>query len=242
MQEKEYIYGKNAVKSSLSLDSKIKFCYLQENFSDKEILNLLKDKKINIKKVSKVYLDKLFHNGVHQGIALEVEPYEYISLDEVLKICENKKDALLVLLDGLEDPHNLGAIIRTCDAFKVDAVIIPSSKSVSVTPTVIKIATGALDYVPVCRVSNLNYTIDTLKKRNFWIVASDGEAQTNYSDLDYKMNVALIIGSEGFGISKLTLKKSDFVVKINMLGHVNSLNASVAAGVILAMINYKRTQ
>lgn len=240
MKQTEYIYGKNSCRAALKDNSSIKRCLLQENFFDKEINELLKRERIEIKKVQKGYLDKLFSNGVHQGIALEIAPYEYAYIDDVIKACEAKSDALIVLLDGLEDPHNLGAIIRSCDAFNVDAIIIPSNRSVSVTPTVRKISTGAIEYVPVCKVSNLNQTIELLKKHGFWVVATDGEAKSFYDEIDYKMKVALVIGSEGKGISDLTLKKSDFIVKIPMYGHVNSLNASVATGIMLAMIEHKR--
>ena len=185
-------------------------------------------------------MDSLFKGANHQGIALQIAPYKYASLDKILNNVKGKNDAIFVLLDGLEDPQNLGAIIRSCDAFKVDAIIIPSSRSVSVTPTVVKVSTGAIEYVPVCMVTNLNQTIETLKKNNFWVVASDGNAKQDYDELDYKMNVALVVGSEGKGISSLVLKNADFITKIPMFGHVNSLNASVATGIYLAMIQNKR--
>ncbi len=240
MERLDYIYGKNACKAALKSNSTIKSCLLSSNFKDDDILYLLNKRRIEIKRVAINYLDKFFNGGIHQGIALQIAPYQYTDLEEILKKCENKKDALVVLLDGLEDPQNLGSIIRSCDAFSVDAVIIPSSRSVSVTPSVVKVSTGAIEYVPVCKVTNLNQTIDVLKKNGFWVVSSDGEAKDNYNKIDYNMKVALIIGSEGKGISSLTLKKSDFIVKIPMTGHVNSLNASVATGILLAMIKNLR--
>lgn len=240
MENKDYIYGKNAVRAYLSSQNNIKECLMSFSFKDDIIMDLLTKKRIVIKKVDNKYLDKMFDNKVHQGIALKVPPYEYSSLESIIKKCENKSDSLIVLLDGLEDPQNLGAIIRSCDAFKVDAIIIPSSRSVNVTSSVIKVSTGAINYVPIVKVSNLNQTIEVLKKHNFWFVATDGSASLNYDEIDYKMKVGLIIGSEGKGISNLTLKNSDYVVKIPMFGHVNSLNASVATGITLAMISHLR--
>lgn len=240
MNKTQYIYGKNSCKAALESNSTIVGCLLASHFSDQEIINLIKERKIPIQRVEIRILDQMFSHAVHQGIALEISPYEYITLDEVIKKCAYKKDALVLLLDGIEDPMNLGSIIRSSDAFKVDAIIIPFSRSVSVTSSVVKASTGAVEYVPICRVSNLNQTIDTLKKHNFWIVASDGNAGIEYAELDYKMKVGLIIGSEGKGISKLILKNSDYVVKIPMQGHVNSLNAAVACAILLAQIALKR--
>ena len=241
MDKFEYIYGKNSCRAALKSNSSIKGCFLTNSFKDEEIISLLKNKNVIVKKVNNQYLDKMFNGGVHQGIALKIEPYAYSSLDDILKLCENKKDALVLLLDGLEDPQNFGSIIRSCDAFGVDAIIIPSSRSVSVTASVVKVSTGAIEYVPICKVSNLNQTIDILKQNNFWVVASDGNGTDLYDKIDYNMKTALIVGSEGKGISQLTLKKSDFIVKIPLVGHVNSLNASVATGVLLAMIQKLRS-
>lgn len=240
MEQKDYIYGKNSCREALEKNVSVSECLLAENFKDKEIINLLKKRHIRIKEVRNNYLDGFFKNVVHQGIALKVSPYEYTDLEDILNKTSTKKDALIVILDGLEDPHNLGAIIRSCDAFNIDGIIIPSNRSVSVTSTVVKISTGAIEYVPVCKVTNINHTIDVLKNNGFWIVSSDGKADKYYDALDYGMKTALVVGSEGKGISPLTLKKSDFIVKIPMSGHVNSLNASVATGILLAMIEHKR--
>ena len=240
MNLNEYIYGKNSCKATLLNNSEVKSAFVSNSFSDKEILSLLTKRRIEVKRVCLSYMDSLFKGANHQGIALQIAPYKYASLDKILNNVKGKNDAIFVLLDGLEDPQNLGAIIRSCDAFKVDAIIIPSSRSVSVTPTVVKVSTGAIEYVPVCMVTNLNQTIETLKKNNFWVVASDGNAKQDYDELDYKMNVALVVGSEGKGISSLVLKNADFITKIPMFGHVNSLNASVATGIYLAMIQNKR--
>ncbi len=242
MNDKDYIYGKNSCRATLEHNKSIKSCIISNNFNDKEILKLLEQRKIEIKKVGSAYMDNLFHNANHQGIALVVPPYTYYQLDDILNKLEDKKEATIVLLDSLEDPQNFGAIIRSCDAFSVDAIIITSNRSVSVTPTVSKVSTGAIEYVPIVMVANLNNAIDKLKKHGFWIVASDGKAKESYSNLKYDFKVGLVIGSEGKGISQLVLKNADFVTKIEMDGHVNSLNASVAAGIYLAMIKYKRSK
>lgn len=214
--------------------------YIQDNIHDSFIFSLAKKNNILITNVNKDEIFNMVGKVNHQGFVLEVDRFEYADFEGILRKIKDKDDALILLLDGLEDPQNLGAIIRSCDAFAVDAIILPKSRSVSVTPTVCKVSTGASEYVPIVLVSNLNQAINRLKEERFWIVASDGKAKTNYDSLDYKMRVGLIIGSEGKGISSLVLKNADFVTKIPMYGHVNSLNASVATGIYLALIDAKR--
>ena len=140
------------------------------------------------------------------------------------------------MLDGLEDPHNLGAILRSVDALGGDGVIIGANRQVRLNSTVAKVSTGAIEYVPCAMVTNLNQAVQKLKDAGYWIVCSDGEARLDYREVDYNMKTCLIVGSEGFGVSKLLLKNSDFVVKIPMVGHVNSLNASVACALFLSQI------
>ena len=183
----------------------------------------------------------LVGNVNHQGIVAKVEEYSYLSLDELINKNKDNPNSLLVLLDGIEDPHNLGAILRSVDAFGANGVIISTNRQVGLTPTVAKVSTGAIEYVDVCQVVNLNQAIKRLKDEGYWIVASDGEAKLDYRQVDYKdMKTVLIVGSEGFGVSKLLLKNSDLIVKIPMVGHVNSLNASVACAIFLAQIYNKR--
>ena len=143
---------------------------------------------------------------------------------------------MLLILDGIEDPHNFGAILRSADIFKVSAVIISKHNQIPLNSTVAKTSAGAINYVPVCLVNNLNQAIDKLKAEGYWVVSSDGNADTYYTDLKYDFKTALVMGSEGFGGSKLGLKNSDYSIKIPMHGKVNSLNASVAAGILLANI------
>ena len=151
-------------------------------------------------------------------------------------MCSTFDKSIIVILDGINDPHNLGAILRCCDVFNVSGVLIPKHNQVPLTATVAKTSAGAINYVPVALVGNLNQTIEKLKEEGFWIVSTDGSATIDYQSLKYDFNVALVIGSEGQGVSRLVLKNSDYVVKIPQYGHVNSLNASVATGILLAKI------
>ena len=235
----EYIYGKNTIANALSHNDSINQIFMAKNFSDPRIEKLLKQSKIKINVVNDV--SKYVGKVNHQGIVAKIQEYKYTSLEEVIEKTKDKKEALVVLLDGLEDPHNLGAILRSADAFGADAIVIPENRSVKLNSTVAKVSTGAIEYVDTCMVTNLNKTIEKLKENGFWVVASDGEAKLDYRQVDYKdTKICLVVGSEGFGISKLVLKNSDFIVKIPMVGHVNSLNASVACALFLAQIHNSR--
>ena len=220
------IYGKNVVKEAILDGEQIKKIYLANNFRDDEILSIIDRKQIPVKRITKDQINHMV-NGNHQGIIATVKDYEYNSLDELIK-----ENSLLVILDHLEDPHNFGAIIRTCEAAGVDGIIIPKNRSVSVTPTVIKVSTGAISNVKIAQVTNINQTIENLKKQNFWIVGTDMNG-TDYTQIDYTGNIAIVIGNEGAGISKLTEKNCDFIASIPMRGKTNSLNASVATGIIV---------
>lgn len=234
-QNSNFIYGRIPVKSSIEAN-KVKKILVQNNFSDESLLKLAQQKNVTIEYVDQYKLATFSKNGNHQGVVAEVEPYQYSTLNEILKGCEGKKQPLILILDEIEDPHNLGAIIRSCDAFGVDGIILKNRNQVQINMTVVKVSTGAIDHVRICQVSNLSNAIRALKDAGFWIYASDGSAKTEYNQLDYKGPTALIVGSEGNGISKLVLENSDFIVKIPMLGHVNSLNVSVATGILLSNI------
>lgn len=222
-----YICGKNVAKEYLNGNNKIKKVFLNNNFNDPEIMSLLKTKKIKIDYVDKRELDrKTLEN--HQGIILEVDDFEYSDLS----VIESIENPLVVMLDHIQDPHNFGAIIRTCEAAGVDAIIIPKDRSVSVNGTVIRTSVGASKYVPIIRVTNLVQTIKEMKKDGFWFFGTDMNGE-NYSKLDYKGKTALIIGNEGDGMSKLVKDNCDFIASIPMIGKINSLNASVAAGIII---------
>lgn len=222
-----YIYGKNVAKEYLKKDEKIEKVYIYDKFSDKLIISALQKKKIPIKFLSKIELDKLV-KGNHQGIILSVPSYKYANIEDIIK----KEDSLIIILDHLEDPHNFGAIIRTCEAAKVDGIIIPKDRSVDVNSTVVKISTGAIDNVKICQVTNLNKTIKDLKNKGFWIVGTDMMG-TNYYDIDYSGKTAIIIGNEGKGMSRIVKESCDFIASIPMKGTVNSLNASVATGIVV---------
>ena len=217
----EYVYGRNSFFEALA-NKRITMAYVT---NDKDI----RDKGIPYKVVDRKTLDKLSKNGNHQGFLAEVRPFRFAQVDEMIK----EKKGLIVVLDGLSDVHNLGAIIRTCECAGVDGVIYKSHNSVRVNDTVAKVASGALEYVKVAEVNNLVATLKELKKHNYWVVGSAGEADKRYDELDYDMNTVLVIGSEGKGISRLVREECDFIVSLPMYGKVNSLNASVAAGILI---------
>lgn len=228
------IFGRNPVKEALRANRVTKI-FIVKNFSDKEINLLLQEKKPYIKVVSPSELDSNCH-GVHQGIMAEIKPYEYLDLDEIIRRSRKVEVPIVVILDGINDTHNLGAILRSCDVFNVSGVLIPKHNQVPLNATVAKSSAGAINFVPVAQVSSINQTIQKLKDNGFWIVSTDGSAKLDYGQITYDFPVALVIGSEGKGVSPLVIKNSDYVVKIPQYGHVNSLNASVAAGILLARI------
>ena len=228
------IYGRNPVKEALR-SKRVKTIYLANGFSNNDVLSLIDENHINVTYKSVKELDSMTQ-GVHQGVAAIIRDYEYYSLESILDRANKQEKPLIVILDGINDPHNLGAILRCGDVFNVTGVLIPKHNQVPLNATVAKTSAGAINYVPVALVGNLNQTIEKLKENGFWIVSTDGSGSYNYQDLKYDFKVALVIGSEGQGVSRLVLNNSDYVVKIPQFGHVNSLNASVAAGILLAKI------
>ena len=234
-QPQNLIYGRNPVKEALRANRVLKV-FITNGFSDKEINLLFQEKKPFIKVVTQAELDSKAHGGVHQGIAAEVKQYEYSDLDEILRRSRKVEVPIIVILDGIEDTHNLGAILRSCDVFNVTGVLIPKHNQVPLNATVAKSSAGAINYVPVAQIGSVNQTLQRLKDNGFWVVSTDGSATIDYSKITYDFPVALVIGSEGKGVSSLVIKNSDYVVKIPQFGHVNSLNASVAAGILLSRI------
>lgn len=220
------IYGKNVCEEYLKTGKKINKTYLLNNCNNKNNYP-------NIEIIDKNKMDKLI-KGNTQGIVLDID-YEYSNLDEII----NKENPLIVILDHLEDPHNLGAIIRTCEAAGVDGIIIPENRSVSVNSTVVHTSAGSIFNTKIVKVVNLRQTILKLKKLGFWFIGTDMEG-TNYRDVNYNGKTAIIIGSEGFGMSRIISEECDFKVSIKMNGKINSLNASVAAGIIIYEAIYKR--
>ena len=217
----EYVFGKNSFFEALNNKRIIKAYVL----NDRDI----KDKGIPYQIVDRKMLDKLSKSGNHQGYVAEVKEFKMSKVSDMIK----DKNGLIVILDGIQDVHNLGAIIRTCECAGVDGVIYKSHNAVKVNDTVAKVASGALEYMKVSEVNNLVNTMKELKKNGYWIVGSAGDACQYYTDIDYDMNVALVIGSEGKGMSRLVKEECDFIVKLPMMGKVTSLNASVAAGILI---------
>ncbi len=219
------IYGRNVVKEALDNNEVIKKAYVYKNFNDRGILNKLSKNNIKINYLEKYELDKI-ESGNHQGIILEVNDYDYASIDEIMD------DKVVVMLDHLEDPHNLGAIIRTCEAAGVKSIVIPKDRAVKVNSTVIKVSVGAIKNVKIVMVNNLVNALKELKDHGFWVIGTDMQGE-DYRTLDYSGKVVLVIGNEGKGLSRLTRENCDFMAKIPMRGEVNSLNASVAAALVI---------
>ena len=222
------VYGRNVAKEILKTRKKVQKILLQEGFDDKEINSLIEFGDFKVEYKQKREMDNL-SGGVHQGIILYIPDYKYKNLKDVL----SKEPQFIVLLDHLEDPHNLGAIIRTCEAAGVDAIIMPKDRQVMINSTVMKTSVGTLENVDIVAVTNLVQTIEELKKHGFWIVGTALENSVDYREIDYDSRIGLVIGNEGSGISRLVAKSCDFIAKIPMYGTTNSLNASVAAGIMI---------
>lgn len=231
------IYGKNVAIEKLNSSDKINKVYISNKFKDENILSLIHKRNLTVKIIDNKELDKMC-KGLHQGIILEVEDVKTYDLEETLNQI-NTEYPLIVILDHIEDPHNFGAIIRSSEAFGVDAIIIPNDRSVDITSTVVKVSVGTIEKMKIVKVVNLNNTIKKLKEYGYWIVGTDMNG-TNYTDIDYKTKIAIVIGNEGKGISRLVSENCDYLAKIPMKGTVNSLNASVACGIFLSEINRSR--
>ncbi|MBF0780444.1 MULTISPECIES: 23S rRNA (guanosine(2251)-2'-O)-methyltransferase RlmB [unclassified Granulicatella] len=232
----DYVIGRIPVIELLKGNRDVNKLFLQEKLSGHkifEILSLAKEKGVQIQYVPKSKLDTLSENGVHQGVLAAVSAYQYAELDDLFKRAEERDEQpFFIILDGIEDPHNLGSIIRTADAVGAHGIIIPKRRSVGLTGIVAKTSTGAIEHVPVVRVTNLTHTIDVLKEKGVWIFATDMEGKS-YHHWDVNSALAIIIGNEGKGVSRLVKQGADELLTIPMVGHVQSLNASVASGVLL---------
>ena len=221
------VYGKNVALEYLDSNKKIDKAFIQNNFNDYDVINKVKRKNIRVQTLNKIDMDKKV-SGLHQGIILNVEDYKYADIYDII----SDEDSLIVMLDHIEDPHNFGAIIRSCEAAGVDGIIIPSDRSVEVNATVIKTSVGTTEKMKIAKVTNLNSTIKLLKDKGYWIFGTDMDG-TDYTKLDYKGKTCIICGNEGSGMSKLTKENCDFIASIPMKGEVNSLNASVATAIIV---------
>lgn len=233
------IYGKNVVKDYLNSDMKVYSVSISNNFNDEEIMELVKIKDI---KLNKIDINKInsIESGNHQGIIADVEEYGYTDIKEVYD--NINKETLIVILDHIEDTHNFGAIIRTCEAAAVDYIIIPNDRAVKVNSTVIKTSAGAINNVKIVPVVNINNTIKQLKEKSVWIAGTTLDNSEEYTQIDYNMPVAIVLGNEGKGMSKLTSELCDFLIKIPMFGKTNSLNVSVASGIIIYEVIRQRKQ
>lgn len=233
----DIIEGRNAVIEALRSGRTIEQIMLAKGDLEgavNVILALAKEKGIVIKEVDRRKLDAMSSTGSHQGVIAQTTPYSYCELGDILQFAKEKGEApFIIILDEIEDPHNLGSIIRTAEVCGAHGIVIPKRRNVGVTASVYKSSVGAVEYVKIAKVTNINATIDELKQSGIWIYGADMEAREYSYEANFKGSVALVIGSEGRGISRLTKEKCDKLVKIPMKGNVNSLNASVAAGIIM---------
>lgn len=221
------IYGKNLVIAAILNKAPLKEVFVLN--TEHKLIKFLEENNLKYQFKTRQELDNLFGKG-HQGIGALRENYKTYSLDFFFSAEENKR---VLLLDGINDPQNFGAIIRSADAFGFKGIILGNNRSVPITPVVAHVSTGAIEYVPICYVNSLTNAIRLLKEHGYWIISAEAFGRARISDIDLNRNIVLVIGSEGFGISKTILKESDYIVSINMKGHVNSLNASVSAGILM---------
>ena len=241
----DLIFGRNSVFEYLENMNDFENLYIQNGIKNEKfnkIIEIAKKKKLSIEYIDKKKLDKLSNFQNHQGVLLLAKDYKYYTLEEILDYGDKQnKDPLIIILDEITDPHNLGAIIRTSEAAGATGVIIPKHRAASVNHTVHKTSAGATSFMRVCMVTNINQTIDTLKDRGYWIYGADGHTDKYYDDIDYTGKIGIVIGNEGKGISRLTKEKCDDLVKIPMYGKTESLNASTSAAIIIyGIINQRK--
>lgn len=240
----DYLIGKNPVLEALRAGRAINKILIAKGLNkgfQKEIQSIAKERQIFLQIVEKQQLDFIAKNENHQGVIAQVAAKEYVDWEDVLQeVQERKETPLFLILDGIEDPHNFGAILRTADATGVDCVIIQKHRAVPLTMGVAKASAGAIEYVPVARVTNLAQTMEKLKEAGFWIVGSDVKANVNHYEMKMDGPLVVVLGSEGKGMKKLVKDKCDYLVNIPMFGKVNSLNVSVAASVLLYEIVRQR--
>ena len=233
----DIVEGRNPVMELLEAGKDINKILIQageKNGSINKIVAKAKEKRVVMVEVQKSKLDEMSETKNHQGVIAIVPPFEYCDVYDILEYAKAKNEKpFIVILDGIEDPHNLGSIIRTAETAGAHGIIIPKRRAAAVNATVAKTSAGAVEHVKIARVSNINETIKYLKENGVWIYGTDGEAKNMYYNKDFRDSTAIIIGSEGFGMSDLVRKNCDGLVKIPMKGKINSLNASVAAGIVI---------
>lgn len=231
----DIITGRNAVMEALRSDREIEKITVGKGAegSIKKIIGMARDKKIPIHYSEKSALDRIAGNTAHQGVAAQVSQYTYCDVEDILERAKSRgEDPFIILLDGLEDPHNLGAIMRTAECCGAHGIVIPKRRSAGITETVAKASAGAVEYMLCAKVSNMAQTVDRLKEQGVWVAACHMDGQL-YTEQDLKGSLALVIGSEGSGISRLVREKCDFAVSIPMKGKISSLNASNAAAILM---------
>lgn len=240
----DYIIGKNPVIEALKSDRDVNKILIAEGSQKgqmQQVIGLAKEKNVLVQFVPKKKIDGLVE-GNHQGVIAQVAAYQYAELDDLFSIAEQRNEApFFILLDEIEDPHNLGSIMRTADAVGAHGIIIPKRRAVGLTATVAKASTGAIEYIPVVRVTNMARTIDELKERGVWIAGTDASGKEDFRTFDGTLPLGLVIGSEGKGIGRLVRDKCDFLIRLPMKGQVTSLNASVAAALLMYEVFRKRT-
>ena len=232
----DFVFGRHAVVEALQTPDRVNRVFIQEGTSGRDaakVIDLAREKGIQVQTVPKTKIEDLVGNAVHQGLVASIAAYEYADLEDVFQKAEEKgEDPFIVILDGVEDPHNLGSILRTADATGVHGIIIPKRRSASLTATVAKASTGAIEHVPVVRVTNLTQTIEQLKARGIWVFGTDMNG-TDYRKWNTKGPLAIVMGNEGKGVSRIVKESVDEMVTIPMVGHVQSLNASVASALMM---------
>ena len=240
MEKEEYndqVEGRNAVLELLESGrdiNKILVANGEKHGSIHKILAIAKERKIIVTEIEKNKLNQIAQTPNNQGVIAIVPPYDYCEVEDILEEAKTKNEIpFILILDGIEDPHNLGSIIRTAETAGVHGIIIPKRRAASVNSTVSKVSAGAVEYMKIARVNNINETIRNLKEQGIWICGTDMDTNIIYTKQDYKMPIAIVIGSEGFGMSRLVKENCDFLVKIPMKGKITSLNASVSAGIIM---------
>lgn len=233
----EIIYGKNPILEALRGDRELNKIWIAEGSKPQAVQAIYDEAKLRgiiVTQVPRTKLDQIADTKNHQGVVAFVAAYEYVQYEDLLtRAGKDGKVPFLLMLDGIEDPHNLGSILRTADATGVDGVIIPKRRATGLTQVVAKSSAGAIEHVPVARVTNLATTIDDLKEKGYWVFGTDATAKLDYRRADYKIPTVLVIGSEGKGISRLIRDKCDFLIHLPMVGKVTSLNASVAASLMM---------
>ena len=237
---KEYndqIEGRNAVLEYLESGkdiNKILITKGEKHGSINKIIAIVKERKIIISELERSKLNQIAQTENNQGVIAIVPPYDYCEVEDILEVAKKRQEeAFILILDGIEDPHNLGSIIRTAETAGVHGIIIPKRRACGVNSTVSKVSAGAVQHMKIARVNNINETIKFLKQNDIWICGTDGQAKTYYFQQDFKMPIAIVIGSEGYGMSRLVKENCDFLVKIPMKGKITSLNASVSAGIVM---------